>query len=435
MKKRSHVLIILLILLAFSVITGCTTEEGSDKDKTNNNEETNGGTTDQNDTESDPCGNEIGNGLKIVRGPLEPDRPADRDSVFYSLAVDPLNQDIVFVGTERNGIFRSVDGGVNWEWLRRGIKHTEFGYPEIYYISISPLGSKIAVFAATTNGPGPLIGQYAAGAGVYKLLNNINTWVSSNCGLAHAGLHTVVFDNNNPNVLLAALSAEQPSASQLQGLVFPGGIYKSSDLGKNWYKTNTPARNDDNEFHLIYSRGSSSTTFFTYGYNFAEPSLNLGFLKSIDSGENWTTFGPFGSNNQIYSFDVSSDGMVFYAYEYSDQIKWMHKSLDGGETWTTQSGPFFGVAKVSPIDSNLVLFFGSNPPNYQSYKIYKSDDGLVSYSGVLTLQNVVLDIEFAPSNPKIVYAACEGYDIYKSNDAGSTWTKLINLRSEIINVN
>jgi photosystem II stability/assembly factor-like uncharacterized protein len=436
MNKRSRVLIILLILIAFLVITGCTSErEGSDQDEIDDNEETNGGTTNQNHTEPDPCGNEIGNGLEIVRGPLEPDQPADRDSVFYSLAVDPLNQDIVFVGTERNGIFRSIDGGVTWEWLRKGIKHTEFGYPEIYYISISPLGSNIAVFAATTNGPSPLIGQYASGAGIYKLLDNGDVWVSSNCGLAHEGLHTVVFDNNNPDILLAALSAEKPTASQLQDFIFPGGIYKSSDLGKNWYETNTPLGNDENEFHLIYSRGLSSTTFFTYGYNFAEPSLNLGFLKSTDGGENWITFGPFGSNNQIYSFDISSDAMVFYAYEYSDQTKWMHKSIDGGENWTTKAGPFFGVVKVSPDNSNLVLFFGSYPPDYQSFKIYKSDDGLESYSDVLNLQKVVLDIEFAPSNPEIVYAACEGYDIYKSSDAGSTWIKLVNLRSEIININ
>ncbi len=430
MKKRKHIMILLLFLIAIFLITGCTTEQES----SNQDKKTNGSTTDQNEKESDPCGNGIGNGLEIVRGPLEPDRPSDRDSVFYSLAVDPLNQDIIFVGTERNGIFRSIDGGATWEWLRKGIKHTEFGYPEIYFISISPLGSNIAVFAATTNGPGPLTGQYAAGAGIYKLIHNGSTWVSSNCGLSHAGLHTVVFDNYNPNILLAALSSEQPSQSQLQGLFFPGGIFKSSDLGENWYETNTPVGNDDNEFHQIYSRGLSSTTFFTYGYNFADPSLNLGFLKSTDGGENWTSFSPFGKNNQIYSFDVSSDAMVFYVYEYSDHTKWMHKSIDGGENWTTQSGPFFGVVKVSPEDSNLVLFFGSNLPNYQSYKIYKSNDGLKSYSGVLDLQMVVLDIEFAPSNPEIVYAACEGYDIYKSTDSGDTWNKLINLRSEIINI-
>ncbi len=425
---KNKFLIMSIIFVTVMLFSGCTT------DQTNDNGETEGGTTDQNDTETEDCGNEVGNGLEIVRGPLEPDRPADRDAVFRSLAIDPLDANIVYVGSERNGIFRSVDGGDTWEWLRRGIKHTEFGYPEIYYISISPLGSNDAVFTATTNGPGPLTGQYVAGAGIYKLLNGGDTWISSNCGLTHAGLHTVVFDLNNPDVLVVALSSEDPTGSQLQGMSFPGGIFKTSDKGDNWIEATTPSGSDKNDFSQIYSRGFPSTTFFTYGKNFPDPSLNLGFLKSIDGGDTWTKFGPFGANNQIYYFDISTDGMVFYAYEYSDSTKWMHKSVDGGETWTTQSGPFFGVVKVSPGNSNLTLFFGSNPNDYDSYRIYKSTDGLETYSGVYEIDKTVEDIEFAQSNPNVVYAACEGLDIYKSTDAGSTWTKLINLRSEIINV-
>jgi hypothetical protein len=433
--KKKYLAIITVVLVAVLLLSGCTTDQNdSNQDQTNDNEETNGEITDQNETEPEDCGNEIGNGLEIVRGPLEPDRPADRDSVFGSLAVDPLDSNIVYVGTERNGIFRSIDGGDTWEWLRRGIRHTDFGYPEIYYTSISPNGSNDAVFVATTNGPGPLTGQYAAGAGIYKLLDGGDTWAPSNCGLTHAGLHTVVFDLNNPDVLVAALSSEEPTASQLSGMSFPGGIFKTSDRGNNWYETNTPSGSNKNDFSQIYARGSSSTTFFTYGKNFEDPSLNLGFLKSTDGGDTWTKFGPFGANDRIYKFDVSTDGMVFYAYEYSDETKWMHKSVDGGETWTTQSGPFFGIVKVSPGDSNLLLFFGSNPTDYQSYKIYKSTDELESYSGVLEVEKTVEDIKFALSNPNVVYAACEGFDIYKSTDAGSTWTKLINLRSEIINV-
>ncbi len=279
-----------------------------------------------------------------------------------------------------------------------------------------------------------MTGQYAAGAGIYKHLNGDDTWIPSNCGLTHAGLHTVVFDINNSDVLVAALSSEKPTASQLSGMSFPGGIFKTTDRGNNWYEALTPTGSDKNDFSQIYSRGSSSTIFYTYGKNFDNPSLNLGFLKSTDGGDIWTKFGPFGANNQIYKFDISKDGMVFYAYEYSDETKWMHKSVDSGETWTTKSGPFFGVVKVSPSDSNLVLFFGFNPQSYQSYKIYKSTDGLKSYSGVLEIEKTVEDIEFSLSDPNIVYAACEGFDIFKSEDAGSTWTKLINLRSEIINV-
>jgi len=78
-------------MMSLLLISGCT----SDQDEAGNNIDTNDGTTDQNDTEPEDCGNEVGNGLEIVRGPLEPDRPADRDSDFRSLAVDPLDSNIV----------------------------------------------------------------------------------------------------------------------------------------------------------------------------------------------------------------------------------------------------------------------------------------------------------------------------------------------------
>lgn len=38
----------------------------------------------------------------LIPGPGGPVPPADNDQAFRSLTVDPLNQDIVFVGTERN---------------------------------------------------------------------------------------------------------------------------------------------------------------------------------------------------------------------------------------------------------------------------------------------------------------------------------------------
>ena len=81
------------------------------------------------------CGNDIGNGNELIQGP---DGPAneDFDQVFRSLAVDPTDENIVFVGTERNGIFKSVDGGATWQWLRCGIRHMIGGYPEVWDIAI-----------------------------------------------------------------------------------------------------------------------------------------------------------------------------------------------------------------------------------------------------------------------------------------------------------
>lgn len=43
------------------------------------------------------------------------------------------------------------------------------------------------------------------------------------------------------------------------------------------------------------------------------------------------------------------------------------------------------------------------------------------------------DIVFAPSDPSVVYAATEGYLVYRSADAGATWTLMANVRRDVLN--
>ena len=196
-----------------------------------------------------------------------------------------------------------------------------------------------------------------------------------------------------------------------------------------------PAGSDKCEYHQIYAIGQDRTTFITYGQFPFEPEVNLGFLKSTDSGKTWTKFGPFGAGNRIYFFTVSSEGQVIYAYEYSDQQKLVHKSSDSGKSWQTFEGPFFGKLTVSPADPSLVLYTGFASQADMQTALYKSTNGLNTSVPVLETKNKIDDIEFAPSSPDTVYLATEGFDIYKSTDGGTTWAFLINLRSAIININ
>ena len=372
--------------------------------------------------------------IGVITGPLAP-AANDRDSVFNSLAVDPLDPRVVYVGTERNGLFRSVDGGKNWQWLRKGLRYESFGYPEFYDAAVSPLGYKNAVYFATTNGPEPIDGDFTSIGGIYRINDGGDIFRLASTGLGHANVQSIYVNPNNPANLVAALGAQSPTRSQFVGQVFPGGIYYSTDGGDSWHKASMPDGSDKCEYHQIYAYGSDRTTFITYGQFPFEPAVNLGFLKSTDGGKTWTKFGPFGAGDRIYFFTASSDGQVIYAYEYSDQQKQVHKSTDGGKSWKTFTGQYFGKLKVSPADPSLVLYAGFASQADMQSALYKSTNGLNTSVPVLETKNKIDDIEFAPSSPDIVYVATEGFDIYKSTDAGTTWTFLINLRSAIINVN
>ena len=78
---------------------------------------------------------------------------------------------------------------------------------------------------------------------------------------------------------------------------------------------------------------------------------------------------------------------------------------------------------VSPADRNLVFF-------EQNGMLFRSTDGLDSYVQVLNSAKRINDIEFAPSDPTFIYAAAEGYDIFRSTDSGATFTLLVNLRTD-----
>ena len=85
--------------------------------------------------------------------------------MFHSLAVDPVDDAIVYVGTETNGIFKTTDRGLTWVRLRNGLKCTtthQF-YPEVYDIAVDPTNHN-TVYAATVTGPdgGPLVGVAAS---------------------------------------------------------------------------------------------------------------------------------------------------------------------------------------------------------------------------------------------------------------------------------
>ena len=105
------------------------------------------------------------------------------------------------------------------------------------------------------------------------------------------------------------------------------------------------------------------------------------------------------------------------------------------ETLATAMTPEGSCFELLRHDGNYV--------NSAQTSLYRSTDGLLTYSRVATTEGLpngpqgrfaFEDIVFAPSDPNIVYAATAGLLVYRSADAGTTFTLMKNIRSEVLSL-
>ena len=293
-----------------------------------------------------------------------------------TVAVDPGNPLIVWVGTGENnsqrsvgygdGVYKSTDGGRSWSNV--GLKASN----HIGKILIDPRNSAVVYVSAI----GPL---WSAGGdrGVYRTADGGKSWTQVLKGDEWTGAYDLQFDPRNPDVLYATTYQR---ARRQWGFIDGGpgsAIWKSSDAGASWSKLTRGLPTEEmGKIGLAVSPVNGNVV-----YAIIEAANRAGgFFRSQDAGQNWERMSPTTGNPPFYYHKLYPDPKdVDRVYSMNVQLQ---VSEDGGRSFRSIQGRSTHVDNhalwVDPDDTGHLI-------NGNDGGLYESHDRGATWSFVANL--------------------------------------------------
>lgn len=151
------------------------------------------------------------------------------------VTMDPNNPNVLWIGTGENnhqralgygdGVYKSTDGGKSWKNV--GLKESR----QIGDIIVDPRNSDVVFVAAEGSAWGP-----GGDRGLYKSTDGGQNWEKVLEISKHTGVNNVTFDPRNPDVMYATSEQRRRHVHTKIGGGPESAVYKSVDGGENWEK-------------------------------------------------------------------------------------------------------------------------------------------------------------------------------------------------------
>ena len=367
---------------------------------------------------------------------------------------------------EDKGLYKSTDGGENWEQ-----KNNDFG------ITVRPFYfSRIVV--------DPKDEDIVVKAGLYGSISKDGGETFENLGNMHADIHDMVFDINNSDIMYVGTD---------------GGVYRSWNKGVTMeIVENLPLSQfyhisvDNEEPYNIY--GGLQDNGSWYGPSFAAGGISAKHWNAVGQGDGFRVLRHPAKNiiysemqgaENVWRYDVDNnlvktiqplpvDGYEEYRFNWNTPIEtsknnsdrlyigsqYVHRSNDTGNTWeiispdlttndpTKQNQEDSGGLSMdnSGAENHTTIFTITESPLNENIIWAGTDDGniQVTKNGGKSWKNVIGNVSGVPKNTWVYHIEASVHDentayvvfdghtsgdmkayAYKTNDLGKTWTNII----------
>ena len=315
-----------------------------------------------------------------------------------AVRIHPTDPNVVYVAATGNifrrnperGVFRTRDGGRNWERVLFVSDST--GAADVELQPGNP-STVFAVMSRAERKPWTIISggrthEGGGGGGVYKSTDGGNTWTKLTAGLPSGlvGKGNIGVTAANPNRLYLLYEAKPG-----------GGVYRSDDAGATWTQTSAMPQLIQRPFY--YTTLTADPTNADVVYAAAE-----GFYKSVDAGRTFRPIRtPHSDNHDLWIHPANGDLMV-QANDGGANV-----SFDGGQTWSTQyNQPTAEIYQVYLDNQFPYRLYGAQQDNstliVPSLPL-NSDDGWEWRTGPGCETGPIMP---HPTNPDTVYGSCKG---------------------------
>ncbi len=319
-------------------------------------------------------------------------------------------------------------GGINWQ--ERGPNNVG--------------GRTRAVLIDKNDATGNTVWLGSVGGGLWKTTNattNNYTHTPINDLFNNLAVTAIVQNPNTLNTMYFSTGEGFFNSDAIAG----GGIWKSTDGGATWNKlTATNVVSNNSSFAYINELAIKEVG----GIEYLFAATRTGLYMSNNGGTSFTKIlGATvngGVRNNCYEVELSANGDVYSALGESRTGDGVYKSTDNGTSFTklTTGLPTTGFGRFeiacAPSDNNTVYTAVQNSSTNYCLGIYKSTDAGATWTAVANPGTTAgywtnpqawynLTISVNPTDANKVLIA--GLDIYNTTNGGTSWTQRSSWRS------